>query len=142
MNSVMAKKLKVILDTNVIISAIIFFGKPRQILNLTLEKQVTGITSKILLAELSEILSKKFPDYFEISSLFETSIKEVFEIVSPTEKISICRDADDNRVLEVSVEGDCDFIISGDKDLLILKSYKKIKILSASEFLELLINKN
>ncbi len=45
------------------------------------------------------------------------------------------RDRDDNRVLEAAVEGDCDFIITGDRDLLELCKYKKIKIITPAQFL-------
>ena len=61
MNSGMVKKPpKVVLDTNLLISALVFGGKPKQVYNLVLEKQIIGITSPILLAELTEVLTKKF----------------------------------------------------------------------------------
>jgi predicted nucleic acid-binding protein len=50
--------------------------------------------------------------------------------------ITICRDPDDNRILETAIIGDCECIVSGDKDLLSLEHYHKIRILKPAEFLE------
>lgn len=50
--------------------------------------------------------------------------------------MNVTKDKDDNRVLEAAVEGGCQFVITGDKELLELKKYKKIQILTAEEFLE------
>lgn len=104
-------KVRVVLDTNTIISAVIFGGKPRQVLDLTFKKEIINITSKAISAEISEIFSKKFPDYFKINTLFESKMEKAFEVVSPVESVSVCRDPDDNRILEAAIEGNCDFII-------------------------------
>ncbi|MBI2040465.1 putative toxin-antitoxin system toxin component, PIN family [Candidatus Microgenomates bacterium] len=55
--------------------------------------------------------------------------------MAPHETLHILRDEDDNRVLEAAREGNCDFIVTGDQDLLDLGKYKKIKILTSEEFL-------
>ena len=82
MNSGMVKKPpKVVLDTNLLISALVFGGKPKQVYNLVLEKQIIGITSPILLAELTEVLTKKFN--FELIRIeqLEKIIKKQLETV-------------------------------------------------------------
>jgi uncharacterized protein len=139
MNLGTVKKLpRVTLDTNVLVSALVFGGKPEQVYNLVLEKQIVAITSTILLAELLEILSKKFD--FELLRIeqLEKVIKRHFKIVYPSNTIKVVRDEDDNRVLEAAVAGKCQFIITGDKDLLDLKVYQGIKIMTADQFLNLL----
>lgn len=132
------KPLEVVLDSNILISAYVFGGKPELVLNLIISKEIEAITSNILIAEFIDVLRKKFkvtePDILEI----QNEIEDLFEIVYPTKEIDIVKDTDDNRVLEVAVEGECDYIITGDKDLLILKTYKDIKILTADEFLEII----
>ena len=130
---------KVVLDTNIIISALIFGGKPEQIYNLVLNKQIFPLTSPILIAELTEILIKKFKfDLIKIKQL-EKITKKYFKIVHPDETFHKLADEDDNRVLEAALEGKCDYIITGDKDLLELSFFKKIEILTADQFLQIVL---
>ena len=128
------KPLKVVLDTNIIISAIGFGGKPRAVLLLVLGKKIQAITSTILLAELEDVVNKKF---LKLANVFKRVIKKLnksFTIVQPTKTLQIARDIDDNRVLEAAVEGGCRYIITGDNDLLELGSFKNIQIITAEKF--------
>lgn len=126
---------KVVLDTNLLISALIFGGKPEQVYNLVLEKQIIGITSPVLVVELTETLIKKFS--FEMARIeqLQRIIRKHFKVVYPVENIHVLKDEDDNRVLEAAIEGRCSYIVTGDKGLLELGRYKNIKIISAKEFL-------
>lgn len=132
----MARKLRVVLDTNILISAIVYKGKPRQVLNLVLEENIEAFSSPILLAELTEILIKKFSLTLEEINIIEQVIKDIFEIVYPKKTLHIQRDEDNNRVLEAAIEGKCDYIVTGDKELLELSIYKDIKIINADQFLK------
>ena len=136
MNLGMVKKpLKTVLDTNIIVSALIYGGKPEQTYNLVLEKQIIAVTSTVLLAELTETLIKKFNfDSIRIEQL-ERIIKKHFKIVHPEETISIVKDEDDNRVIEAAVEGKCNYIITGDRELLDIGLFNNIKIITADQFL-------
>lgn len=138
MNSGMAKKPRVVLDSNIIISAVVYRGKPRQVLELAFEGNIQAYTSPILLAELTEVLTKKFLLSSEEINLIEQELKEVFEIVHPTKTFHLQKDEDDNRVLEAAVEGKCDFIVTGDKELLQLGSFRAIKIMDADQFLNIM----
>lgn len=131
------KPVKVILDTNVIISALVFGGKPEKVFELVLNKQVKAYVSPILLAELIETLIKKFRFTQEKIQKTERIIKNNFFMIQPYESLNILKDTDDNRILEAAVEGECDYIITGDKELLKLGSFKKIKILTSGQFLRL-----
>lgn len=128
---------RVVLDTNIIISALVFGGKPEQIYNLVLEKQILVITSPILLAELTEILIKKFKFNAIKMKQLERIIKKHFKLVYPDKIINVVADEDDNRVLEAAIEGKCGYIVTGDKKLLDLGSFKKIEIITADQFLHL-----
>lgn len=130
------KPPKVTLDTNLLISALIFGGKPEQVYNLVLDKQIIAAISPILIAELTEVLTKKFN--FELVRIhqLEKIIKKHFKIVYPDKTINAVKDIDDNRVLEAAVEGKCSFIVTGDKDLLTFKAFRGIKILTPDEFLK------
>lgn len=121
---------KVVLDTNILISALVFGGNSEKVLNQILEGEIKAATSEILIAELTEKLLKKFTFTQERIVQIKEMLGQNFETVYPKKSINISRDLDDNRVLEAGVEGDCDFIITGDKDLLELKSYKGIKIVT------------
>ena len=129
--------VKVVLDTNILVSSLIFGQKPQQIENLILEKNVIGITSSILLAELADVLTKKF--HFNEFRLKQTEkkIEKNFIFVQPTSIIKILKDDSDNRVLEAAVEGKCQYIITGDKELLNLGKFKGIKIVKVAEFLDI-----
>jgi putative PIN family toxin of toxin-antitoxin system len=131
----MAKKLRIVFDTNVLISAIIFKGKPREIYDFALNEKYETITSSTLIAEFTGILTKKFLLSLTEIKIIEQEIREVFEVVHPKETINVVRDVDDNRVLEAAVEGKCQYIITGDKDLLILKKFQDIEIVTPEQFL-------
>ncbi|MDP2649625.1 MAG: putative toxin-antitoxin system toxin component, PIN family [bacterium] len=132
------KPLRVILDSNVLISAYVFGGKPEIILKQIIQEQIQGVTSPILISEFLEVLRKKFsvvsPDILEI----QNDIEELFEIVYPRMLLRIQKDDDDNRVLEAALEGKCKYIVTGDKELLKLGVYQDIKIVTADQFLKIL----
>lgn len=132
------KPTKIVIDTNILISAIGFGGKPRIILYLAIDNKIQVFTSQILLAELEEVISKKFPRLGYELTLIRKRIIKRFIIVRPKKSLQIVRDPDDNRVLEAAVESKCSYIVTGDKDLLELKIFKKIKIVTADEFLKAL----
>jgi len=137
MSSAMAVNPKVVLDTNVIISAIGYGGKPGKVFLLALEEKIHAITSEVFLAEVQEILIKKLSLSSSDLELIIGEIEDKFTIVAPKHSLHIIRDEDDNRVLEAAVEGNCDFIITGDQDLLELSKYQHIKILTPENFLQL-----
>lgn len=127
-------KIKVTLDTNILISAVGFGGIPKNILKLVLEDKIKAVTTNILLAELEDVITKKFPDIpFE---LLNKRIRKRFQLVKPEEHLKVARDENDDRVLEAAIEGNCQYIVTGDKDLLDLKSFRGIKILKPEEFLK------
>lgn len=129
---------RVVLDSNILISAYVFGGKPESLLNLIINEKVQSVTSQVLMGEFLDVLRKKFGvSHAEILEI-QNEIQETFEIVFPTETINIVKDFPDNRVLEAAVEGKCHYIITGDKELLELEIYKGTKIVTADQFLHLL----
>ncbi|MBI2356038.1 MAG: putative toxin-antitoxin system toxin component, PIN family [Candidatus Doudnabacteria bacterium] len=128
---------KVVIDTNVLVSAIVYGGNPRKILSQLSAREISAVTSAILLAELTDVLAKKFNFNRDDILLIERQIKRHFILVYPQKTVDVLPDNNpDNRVLEVASEGDCDYIITGDKELLRLKFWNSIEILTASEFYE------
>jgi putative PIN family toxin of toxin-antitoxin system len=130
-------KIKVVLDTNVIISAIGFGGKPRIILELVLTKNIQAISSNVLLAELEDVIYKKFPLLTPEFEIINKQLRKNFKIVKPKKSVHILKDEPDNRVLEAAFESRSQYIVTGDKELLELESFGNIKIISAAEFLNI-----
>lgn len=126
---------RVVLDTNILISAYVFGGKPEIILKQVIEEEIRGITSQILVSELLEVLRKKFRVTKSKILEIREEIENMFEVVFPTETIKITKDDDDNRVLEAAVDGKCNYIITGDNELLDLGKFKGVNIVTADQFL-------
>lgn len=133
----MGNDFRVVVDANVVISSAVFGGKPRELLRNIIRKRITVYTSLQINAEILGVLRKKFNFSEEKIKKLEKQGMAEFIIVYPLKQISAVRDKDDNKVLEAAVEGKCDLVITGDRDLLTLKKYKNIKIVTPSEFLEI-----
>ena len=131
------KKPKVVIDTNVFISGLIFTGKPSEVLELFIKGEIEVYISPFILKELEGILRKKFEWNEKQLQKILDKIKKKAVIVQPETKISIIKaKKDDNRIQECGVDGRVQYIISGDKrHILPLKNFRGIKILSPSEFL-------
>ena len=129
--------MKVVLDTNVLISAIMFGGKSRDILEMGISGKIKVAISQDILKELAEVLiGKKFRTPIAFVGQIIHELSEIAELVIVTDKINAVKnDPDDNRILECAVSAKADYIVSGDSDLLSLGHFRKIKILSPGDFL-------
>ncbi|MFH1850589.1 MAG: putative toxin-antitoxin system toxin component, PIN family [archaeon] len=129
--------MKVVLDTNILISAIGWEGKPRVILEKCLDNRFRLATSHQILAEVCQVLARKKFSFIDktIRDEFIMLLSGLAEIVNPREKINICRDKEDNKFIEAALAAKADHIVTGDYDLLEIKKYGGIRILSADEFL-------
>lgn len=130
--------MRLVLDTNVLVSAVGWNGNERAVLLETLSEDTDLLLSETTIAEFLQVLSyEKFSHTpIEKISLFIEIIMETSIIVETKTKISTIKDDPaDNRILECAVDGKADYIISGDKHLLDLKEYQGIKILNAKTFL-------
>ena len=131
--------MKIVLDTNVYISAAILGRVCEEIVQTCRFSNLEVFISKDIMDEIKDKLSHKFLWQDDQVNVFLESIMEFCQMVKVNEKISYIKDdPDDDKILECAVSADCDFIISGDKHLLKLKSYKKIKILNPADFLLML----
>jgi len=135
--------LRVVLDTNVLVSAIISDGKPRDLLRKGISKEFTIVTSELILRELGTVLRRpKFKaDEDEIHRIILALIQaaEVVELVSKLNLVEA--DPKDNMVVETAYDGRADFIVSGDSHLLALKSFRKIKVVDVKDMLSCLEEK-
>ena len=129
--------MKVVLDTNVIISAIIFGGKPRTIFELIIvDKKLTGIISKSVFDELLCVLKVKFKYSRSQLIRIEKLIEGSFIITHPQNIPKIIKeDRFDNQILAIIDETTIDYIISGDNHLLKIKTYKNVPIVPPHSFM-------
>jgi putative PIN family toxin of toxin-antitoxin system len=129
--------MRVVADTNVLISAFLFGGLPRVLVSLGLSGSFSLITSGPLLDELEDKLRNRFAVPEEKLAFFLSQMNDRATIVHPTFALdAVPNDPDDDRVLECAVAGNADLIVSGDKHLLRLGSYQSIRILTVRQFLE------
>jgi uncharacterized protein len=129
----------VTLDTNVLISALVFGGNPRKVLDLCIKGDFVLVMSEEIYTELHRKVNQKFPQFLEDLEKFEVLLRQDAILVRLGDiTVDTCRDPDDNRVLETAILGGCVFIVSGDKDLLELKQIFSTHIVSPVEFLDLL----
>lgn len=129
--------MRLVLDTNVVIAAVVAEGLCRDIVRRRI-KVHTLVTSPALLGELANTLRDKFG--VEPSDLpLLAAYRDRADVVQPSPLPNpVCRDADDDRVLATAVAGQADVIVSGDADLLTLGTYEGIRVLSPRQFVELL----
>jgi putative PIN family toxin of toxin-antitoxin system len=133
------KRPHVVLDTNVLVSALVFGGSPREILNMIVAGAVHCSLSLPILDELQDVLQRpKFGFSPQQARAIAEDLSALCAIANPLERISIIRaDPDDDRILECALEARAGIIISGDTHLLDLREYEGIRIMNPSEFLQI-----
>jgi putative PIN family toxin of toxin-antitoxin system len=131
--------MRVVLDTNVLISAVVFQGLPASIVEHARVGSFRLILSPQLLEELRRILREKFQYTDAAIHKAEVSLRDVSEVVEPRETVSlITAEPSDNRVLEAAMMGKADMIVTGDHAHLIpLGSFQSIPIVTPRQLLEL-----
>ncbi len=131
--------MNIVLDTNIFVSSF-FGGKPKEIIDLWKEGEVTLCLSRAIIDEYINVLRRMNlgdeQELIELITYFKKGINCLFTANPP--KLNIVeRDPDDNKFIECAVSAEAKYIITGDKDLLDIKSYFEIIIISPAEFLEI-----
>ena len=133
--------MRLVLDTNTALSALIWQGVPGKIIDVAMAGKIQLISSVPLLAELEGVLQR--PKFQQAILQRGVMIQDLFDgyaalvsCVAYTELVvPVCRDADDDQVLAAAISGAADLIVSGDDDLLALSSFRGIEIVSARDAL-------
>ena len=127
---------KVIIDTNVFLSGLLFGGNPGKILQKWSQHQFILCLSPQLKAEILTKLHYKF----DAPDEFVQFIEDILDIYTakylPKHHTTICKDPTDNFLLDLARESKAAYLVSGDKDVLVLKNHNQTKIISPREFLE------
>ena len=132
--------LKIVLDTNVLVSAFVFKGACGRIFDWCVE-YADNYTSEWLLKETARVLETKLNlSKAETERVIGILTNEVsFTQITPTSPLpTICRDSDDNNVLQLAESVNADYIVTGDKDLLVLNKFNNSQIVSPAQFLTII----
>lgn len=137
----MNHKMRYVFDTNVIISALLFNNSiPGQAFFHALDDGII-LMSQSLAEELADVLGReKFNRYvtLEERERFLEGLIGESELVEITDTVRACRDPKDDQILELAINGNAVFIVTGDGDLLVLNPFRGIQIVKPSQLLELI----
>jgi len=133
--------MRVVADTNVLVSAIVFGGPPGRPIELAAEGHLQLVLSSPLIEELREVLRRKF-DFSEAAAYqAEVLLRRISIVVEPQRELAIItEDPEDNRVLEAAVAGNAEIVISGDHHLLELETFGPIPIMHPRELLKKIVS--
>ena len=129
--------LRAVLDTNVLVSAIISDGKSRELLKRGITNQYSIITSDLILKELLTVLRRpKFKTSEDEIHRTILALIRTADVVNVTSKLkAVKEDPKDDIIVETAVDGEADMIVTGDSHLLRLKTFEGIKIITVEEML-------
>ena len=129
--------LRIVLDTNVLVSALHFGGRPRRVLQGVLRGQHELVVGRFLLEELTSTLREVCGWDEGAIAAVRSDLEALAEIVESEVIPAVCRDPDDNQILAIGEAGVAAAIVTGDSDLLTLGEFRGIRILSVAGFEEL-----
>lgn len=138
------KPLRVVLDTNVLVSALLFGGRAGMLRDAWKDGRIITLVSKATFAEFRKVLS--YPKFKlsqrEIRAILNEEILPFVEPVEIADQVTgVCRDSRDDMFLAVADCGRGEYLVTGDRDLLVLKNYGTTRIVPVAEFL-LLVGDN
>jgi putative PIN family toxin of toxin-antitoxin system len=129
--------LRVVFDTNILVAALVFpGGRGEEALRRILEEQDQLLLSKPILDELLGVLARKFARNAEELSRVAVFLGDLGPMIKPVRRLRVLADGPDNRILECALAGEADAIITGDRAMLALAEYRKVRILSLRDYLE------
>lgn len=131
-------KIRVVPDSNVLISGLNFRGRERTFLALGERGAIAVYLSPFILAEVSRTLRRKF-HYSPLAAQAEIdALRQWVNLVEPTVAVQgVARDDDDNHILSCCLEVAADYLVTGDNDLLVLESFEGTPIVNAAAFLRI-----
>lgn len=136
MTSSKANSTSLVIDSNVWISAVVFGGTPKAVIDLMIQMSSSIVLSEHISSEVRRKLNQKFPEFLiDFDDLLLGLWPKIRGVALGTVTIDVCRDPEDNRILETAVLGYADYVISGDKALLPLSNYNDIAIVTPTEFI-------
>ena len=129
--------MRVVADSNIFISSFFWGRNPRKIMERTIDGEDKLFVCKEILQETAAVMARsKFSVSSEHIARFIRSIEEVaYHIVLNGIVQQVCRDSEDDKILECALLANADYIVTGDNDLLTIKEFRGVKIVTTSEYL-------
>ena len=128
--------MRVVLDANVIISALLFGGTPEHLVISTLLGPNQLVLSPYIITEVTRILESKFSVHPKNLELLQQILGES-ELVYFQPFLHLVSDEPDNRIIETALKGGAHYIVTGDKLLLEIERYENIQVISIKKYLEI-----
>ena len=129
--------MRIVIDTNVLISGVFFGGQPGKVLNAVIHKDITACATDEIIDEYNEIVQEMIRrKQGHLSRDLLAPLIGTMEIVEAKTKVTLSRDPDDDKFLGCARDAKALYIVSGDKDLLVLENFEGIEIITAKEFCE------
>lgn len=140
--------MRLVLDTNIVASGLLWNGTPAQLIDSAQANEIELFTSRVLLAELARVLQRaKFTKAIAASGLpFDELVlgyAELATLITPAPiPATVPNDPDDDHVLACAIAAEAELIVSGDNDLLTLKMFREIPIVTAAQALRAIMQGN
>ena len=129
--------MKIVVDTNVVISGVFFGGNPRRIVEAIVNGSINAYATADIVDEYMEIIDSMITrKQGKLSLRILSPLFSSFKVIEGKSQIAVCRDPDDDKFLECAVDAKALYIVSGDNDLLDIEAYDGIQIITAKEFCE------
>ncbi|MFH1458549.1 MAG: putative toxin-antitoxin system toxin component, PIN family [Candidatus Omnitrophota bacterium] len=131
--------IKVILDTNVLISSLFWKGSSRHIVDLAIASKIKSVTSPEIMEEVEAVLYEDFPQvpYEKIEWIIRDILSYSQLIIPRRVTVKRLRDSKDTKIIACALNAKAEYIVTGDKDLLALEKYAEVRILTPKTFLDL-----
>lgn len=129
--------MRVVVDTNVVISGVFFGGAPRRVVEAVIDSEVRANATGEIVEEYSRVVDRMIErkggrlrgDAFSV-------LVSKLELIEPVTRVEACRDPDDDKFIGCALDARAVYIVSGDKDLLDMGSYGGVEMVTAAEFCE------
>lgn len=129
--------MKIVVDTNVLISGVFFGGFPRKVLSAIINRKLTACATVEIVNEYEETIQEMIDRrQGHIKQNILTPLITMMEMVESVSEVKVSRDPDDDKFIACAKDARALYIVSGDKDLLVLECYENIEIVTAKQFCE------
>ena len=129
--------MRVVVDTNVVVSGVFFGGAPRRVVEAVVDSEVEAAATGEIVEEYSRVVERMVQRKGGRlrSDAFQVLVSKL-EVIEPVTHVEACRDPDDDKFIGCAIDSRAVYVVSGDKDLLDMGSYGGVEMVTAAEFCE------
>jgi len=134
--------MKIVIDTNVVISGIFFGGYPGKVIEAVAGRHIEAFATPEIVKEYEAVIDEMIlRKQGKFGRNVLTTLLSCITIIPPESDVHVCRDPDDDKFIACAQDAKAAYIVSGDKDLLDIKGYKEIRMITARDFCDVFLNK-